>query len=184
MRWESLFADLEAQADALDLAERAAEVAEHTRIEIGRVRLLDRLRGGVDARVRVGCVSGLTVRGVLRAVGVGWLLLDEDTGREALVRLDAVTTIAGLGRPSGVPDTEGFVESRLGLRHALRAVARDRSTVRAILLDATAVDGTLDRVGADFVELAAHPVGEPRRQSGVREVLVVPLAALVAVTRT
>jgi hypothetical protein len=183
VRWDDLFADLEAQAGALELTERAAEVAEHTRIEVGRLRLVDRLRGADNLAVRVGCLGGVSVRGTVEAVGAGWLLLDEGSGREALIRLEAVTTVAGLGRQSGVPREQGAVESRLGLRHALRAVARDRSSVRAGLIDGGTVDGTLDRVGADFVELAVHPPGEARRRSGVRKVLVVPLTALAVLSR-
>jgi hypothetical protein len=50
-------------------------------------------------------------------------------------------------------------------------------------VDGTTVDGTFDRVGADFVELAEHARGEPRRAAAVSRVRTVPLAA-VAVVRT
>jgi hypothetical protein len=51
------------------------------------------------------------------------------------------------------------------------------------LTDATAVDGTIDRVGADFVEIALHAPGEVRRRTEVREVLVMALGELVAIRR-
>ncbi len=44
MRWDDLFADLEAQAEALLVAERDAEVAELTRLETSRLELARRLR--------------------------------------------------------------------------------------------------------------------------------------------
>lgn len=47
MRWDDLFADLEAQAEALATAERAAEVDELVRLETSRLRLADRLRPAV-----------------------------------------------------------------------------------------------------------------------------------------
>ena len=65
----------------------------------------------------------------------------------------------------------------------MRAVARDRSGVRLYLVDGTVIAATLDRVGADFVEAAIHPTGEPRRHSGVRDVQLVAFTALAAVRR-
>jgi hypothetical protein len=51
MRWDALFADLEAQAEALERAERAAEVDERARIEVGALGLLERLRPAIGAGV-------------------------------------------------------------------------------------------------------------------------------------
>lgn len=183
MRWDGLFADLEAQAEALELAERAAEVDERARLEIGRIRLLDRLRPAVGRPVRLRCRGDVTIAGPLRRVGPDWLLIDEGGEREALVVTAAVLGVSGLDRLSGVPDTEGVVESRLGLRHALRGIARDRSAVRITDQSGTTVDGTVDRLGADYVELAEHPAGELRRRADVRDVVVLPLAALAVVRR-
>jgi hypothetical protein len=42
---------------------------------------------------------------------------------------------------------------------------------------------TLDRVGADHVEVALHAPGEARRSSDVRRVEVILLAALATVRR-
>jgi hypothetical protein len=82
-----------------------------------------------------------------------------------------------------VPESESVVESRLGLRHVLRGIARDRSAVRISLIDGTAIDGTIDRLGADFVEVAQHAAGELRRRDQVRDVVLVPLSALAVVRR-
>ncbi|HEU5269074.1 MAG TPA: hypothetical protein VFU36_04055, partial [Jatrophihabitans sp.] len=62
-------------------------------------------------------------------------------------------------------------------------IARDRSAVRLHLSDGTTLDGTVDRAGADFVELAVHPVGEPRRRSAVSQTVLVASAAVVALRR-
>jgi hypothetical protein len=75
------------------------------------------------------------------------------------------------------------VFARLGLGSALRAIARDRVQVVIGLLDGSAVTGTVDRVGSDFVEVAEHGPGEPRRRSEVSGVRAVPFAA-VAVVRS
>ena len=82
-----------------------------------------------------------------------------------------------------MPGSESVVESRLTLRSALRGLVRDRSAVQVRLVDARMITGTLDRVGADFVELAEHAAAEPRRRADVRDVLVLPLAAIVLIRR-
>jgi hypothetical protein len=183
MRWDGLFADLEAQAAALETAGRAAEVEERARAELGRIHLQDRLRPATGAAVRLRCRGELTVSGTLTRVGSEWLLLDESGGREALVATAMLISASGVGRLSAVPDSEGVVESRLGLRHVLRGLARDRAAASTHLVDGTVADGTVDRVGADFVEIAAHAAGELRRRDDVRDVLMVPLGAVVAVRR-
>jgi hypothetical protein len=183
MRWEGLFADLEAQAAAFDVAERAGEVDERARAETAYLRLLGRLRPAVGLPVRLRCVAGIGVSGTLKKVGSEWLLVDEVAGREAMVVIAAILTVSGVGRLSAVPGSESIVESRLGLSHALRGVARDRSAVRVHLTDGSIVDGTVDRVGADFIEIAAHAAGELRRRADVREVLVVSTSAIVTLRR-
>lgn len=183
MRWEGLFDDLEAQAEGLARAQRAAEVEERTRGEIGRLGVLDRLRAALDRPVRLRVDGGLAVAGTLERVGPDWLLLDEGAGREVVVVTAAVLGVRGLVRYSATPGTAGVVESRLGLRHALRGIARDRSAVRLHLRDGTTVDATIDRIGDDYVEVAVHPAGELRRRQEVREVELVPLAAIAAVRR-
>ncbi|UQX89690.1 hypothetical protein M6D93_06730 [Jatrophihabitans telluris] len=183
MRWTGLFDDLEAQAIDLFAAERSAEVADRTRGEFGRVQLSDRLRPALGSAVRLRCVGAQAVNGHIRRVGAEWVLIDEGFGREALVLLTGVLTVSGLGRLSSSPGSAGVVESRLGLRHVLRALIRDRSGVQLALVDGTIAGGTLDRLGRDFVELAAHPAGEARRGPAVREVLLVPLSGLVLVRR-
>lgn len=194
-RWERLAIDLEAQASAWETAERAGEIAERQRIEAGRLRLIDRLRpsdrsagadgGRGDARfpVVLSCLGGVRLRGVLVRVVSDAVILAEDGGREALVSLATVLSVTGLGRLSAEPDREGAVVSRIGLRHLARSVVRDRSVVRVHLSDGSVLDGTLDRVGADFVEVAMHPAGEARRRDAVRETAVVALSALVAIRR-
>ncbi len=183
MRWDELFADLEAQAEALDLAERATEVSERARIELASISTLDRLRAGIGGQLRVQLLGGLSIGGTLVRAGADWLLCDEGSGREALVATSAVRVVHGLGRLSAVPGSGGPVLARLTLRSALRGIARDRSGVRLHLVDGEVLDATIDRVGADFVEVARHPASEARRRGEVREVVLVPTAVLAAVRR-
>jgi len=181
VRWDSLFADLEAQLDAAD-GGAAGELGERVRAEVAGVHLRDRLRGARGQVLGLRLLAGARVEGRLRAAGPDWLLLDEPAG-EALVPLGVVTAVEGLPRALAAP--AGAVEARLGLASVLRGVSRDRSAVRVALLGEAlgVLTGTVDRVGADHLEVAQHPVDEPRRAGSVRSAVVVPLAALACVRR-
>src|SRR4051795_11520295 len=104
MRWQQLFADLGAQFDEAELAAERAHDSSRALAEVGAVRLVERLRGAVGAAITVRCRGAGQVAGVLVDVGPDWLLIAEDTGREALVAGAAVSTVAGLGRRTAAPD--------------------------------------------------------------------------------
>lgn len=180
MRWQGLFDDLEAQFDAALAAELAGEVADRTRRETARLRLADRLRVAEGATVAVTVPGGGVLRGRLSDAGVDWLLLEEHGAREVLVPLTAVLGITGLGVRSAAPD-DGPVARKLDLRWALRGLARSRTGVALGLVDGTVLTGTLDRVGADHVDVAEHGLGEARRAGAVRQVRLVPLTAVALV---
>jgi hypothetical protein len=91
--------------------------------------------------------------------------------------------VEGLGR-SAAPEDPGRPR-RLGLGSALRALARDREGVALYLTPGPeggfrTITGTIDRVGRDFLELAAVPWGEARRAENVRGVYAVPFSAVAA----
>lgn len=180
MRWESLFADVEAQLAAVERAEIDAEVAERTRAEWSRVRLADRLRAAAGSPVQLLLTGGHHVRGVCADVALEWVVV-RDGAAQVLVPLHAVASVTGLIASVAPPAPE--VLRRLGLAHALRAVMRDRSTVR-VLTSGAVLTGTVDRVGGDHLDLAEHPSDEPRRAASVRQVSTVPFTALQAVLDT
>jgi hypothetical protein len=181
VRWDELFADLDAQLSAAEAAELAAEVADRTRREVGQLRLVDRLRPVLGARVTLQ-VTGLgAARGTLLDAGADWLLVQEEGARELLLPTASLLSLGGVGGPAEVPGSEGEVVRRLDLRWALKGLVRSRSGVQLVLRDGSALTGTLDRVGADHVDLAEHAPGEPRRAAAVRQVRLVPLAALGAI---
>lgn len=183
MRWRELFEDLEAQLQAAEAAELQSEVAERTRTEQARTATVDRVRAAAAAPLSVAVPGHGVLRGAVADAGVDWLLLTEAGGREALVPLAAVLWVGGLPRDVRPADPGDRVGRALDLRWALRGLARDRSAVLVGLVDGTTVAGTLDRVGADHVEVAEHAPGEPRRAVAVRGVRLVPLTAVALVRR-
>jgi hypothetical protein len=185
MRWQQLFADLAAQFAHAEAAEELAESASRARSELGAVTLVDRLGGSVGSPLRVRCRGAGQVAGVLADLGPGWLLLVDERGAECLVAAGAVTSVTGLGRRTSADvEEDGRPRVRFDLRLLLRAMARDRSAVSVTTDDGVVLIGTVDRVGADFVELAEHPMGEPRRASAVRAVHAIALDAVALVART
>jgi hypothetical protein len=180
VRWTALFADLEGQLEAAERADLAAEVTDRSRREAGLVGARDRLAAAVGAAVTVHLGPAGLVTGRLTDAGPDWLLLEEGAGREVLVPYAAVLSVGGLTARTQAPDTAGQVAAALDLRWALRGLARSRAAVAVLLRDGSVVPGTLDRVGADHVELAEHAAGEPRRARAVAAVRLVPLTALAA----
>jgi hypothetical protein len=70
--------------------------------------------------------------------------------------------------PPPLRPTPGPVVRRYQLALALRELARRRDPVRVDLGDRTSVDGTIEAVGSDYLELAEHDPGEARRRAAVR----------------
>ena len=183
MRWQQLFADLTAQFDEAEAAAELAEAASRSRAEVGAVPLAGRLAGSAGADVRLRCRGAGQVVGSLAEVGPDWLLLVDERGAESVVAIRAVTSATGLVRRTVLEEDDGRPRVRFDLRLVLRATARDRSAVILATDDGVVLTGTIDRVGVDFVELAEHPIGEPRRAAAVRAVHTVALAAVAVVTR-
>jgi hypothetical protein len=177
VRWERLFADLEAFADAGDRAAFEADVADRGRAERAGLALADRLRAHTGAPVTFLLLDGDRVRGRLVDVGADWMLVDD--GSSVVLPAAAVAGVEGLSRLAETAGTE--LARRVGLGVVLRRLGRDRAPVRLGLLDGTTLTGTIDRVGVDHLDLAQHAADEIRRVPAVRGVLVVRLAAIAQV---
>jgi hypothetical protein len=181
VRWRALFEDLEAQAAALDDEALRSEVADRTRAELATVGLARRLHVTLGHDVDLRLLGGTAVRGVLTSWGPDWLLVE--SGEEVVVPTAAVLFAGRLSPHATAADGIGVVESRTSIRSVLRALARDRSAVSVRLVDGDQLFGTPDRVGADWLDIAAHDVGEAPRMSAVRGRWTVSFAAIAAVRR-
>lgn len=174
-RWALLFADLEAQLAAQEVAERDDVVAELTRAEHATIPLADRWRAALGTAVTVELADGESLTGVVRRVAGTWVLLDGRgaSGRvEHVVPLGAVAFVVGLGRQA-VPSTTRT--DTLGLGTVLRRLQRDRGRV-VVRTAAGQASGRLARVGADHLDLEEAD-GAPRLR-------VVPFAALLRVSQS
>ncbi|SDD56530.1 hypothetical protein SAMN05216410_3525 [Sanguibacter gelidistatuariae] len=108
MRWEMLFADLEAQLEAARALDVHAVAADLTRAEAATIPLTDRLRGLRGTPVRAALVNGQDMEGEVREVFPEWVLLAA-AGREVILPLRAVESWTGLG-----PDTAPPTASEVG----------------------------------------------------------------------
>lgn len=179
MRWDRLFDDLEAQLVLDEARELEVEVADRTRRERALLDLQARLLHNRGAQVGIHLVSG-GIAGRIADVGPDWLLIEPRPEWPVIIALPAVRSITGL-RPGA--ETPSMVARRFGFGAALRAVSRDRSTVKLTDLDGRATVGTVDVVGADHLELAEHAADEPRRSANVVAHHLVPFAAIESVRR-
>lgn len=160
------FADLELEAEGLHLDQRATDAADLGAAEYAGVTLVGRLLGSVGADVVVRLQGGLAVSGRLARATEGFVIVDG--AATWLVPVGAVVTASGLSGRS-VPEEARTVLARLSLASALRRLADERSGCLVHLRDGSRVEGSVLRVGADFVELV-----------GARSE-VVPLPAIAAV---
>lgn len=177
MRWERLFADLEAEAAELEARDRDAEIAERTRAELAGVRWAERVRGAIGHDVTLTLAAGQLLRGRVSYVGADWVLLDGGT-IDLLVPALAVLGVEGVGAaaPGGAEPVP------LTWRAAWRTLSRDRVIVSVLRSDGSAVRGGVGRVGADFAEIDRGADGEVRPEGvgagSAAGVVLVPFAAV------
>jgi len=176
-RWERLFADLDAALAAQERRERDLEIADRTRTERAKVTLIGRFAAHLGEPVDVRLQAGIRVHGRLADAGADWLVISPAPGRAALVPLASIVTVAGLA-PRSAPEGIG---RRFGLGYALREISRDRARVQVLDTGGGSSEGTIDVVGADFLDLAEHPRDEARRPGNIRSLRTIPFAAIACV---
>lgn len=172
MRWQRFFEDLEHQLDSEWEAERAALDTEAERLRLSRLTLRERLVELVGAEIAIDVIAADAVRGRLTGVGSDWIGLESTAGpRAAVVPLDAAASLAAaepdLLRSARPTRSRPALAERMTLGFVLRDLARRRVGVRIVVAGGTSWTGTIDRAGADHVDLALHDAGEPRRASAV-----------------
>jgi len=184
MRWERLFEDLQDQFASEWEAERAALDTEVERLRLARLALRSRLQVPTlaGAPLRLDLAGGSAVDGTLDAVGEDWLGLGLMHGGAALVRIEALLGIR-MAEPDllrsarETPAAPASLAERMPFTFVLRDLARRRDPVRIHRVDGHVLAGTIDRAGADHLDLAVHEPGTPRRAGEVTGFRLIPCAA-------
>jgi hypothetical protein len=176
-----VFEELEAEFEAGLRREADQETAAALRAEIGETVLWEQLarRTGAQAVAHAGTRR---FRGVVVASYPEFLVLHDGDGTEHLIRYGPATSVALPAEPSTLQPAPAGAARRYRLSLALRELARRREPVRVELVDGGRVDGTIEAVGSDYLELAEHDPGEARRRRAVKARRFLSLAAIAAVT--
>ncbi|MDY6055899.1 hypothetical protein [Micrococcus sp.] len=177
MRWDGLFEDLEARWAGLAREQIVADAAELTRAEWSRTDLPSRLRGAVGTTLRLHLSGGQALDVHVQATGADWVggvLAAADSVIVPLASLAAVE-----GELGAVREAPGGVVPEQSMAAVLRRVARLRSPVRVTGVQGAAlVEGTVDRVGTDHMDVARHAWDEARRRTAVRGGMTVPFTGI------
>jgi len=176
-----VFEELEAEFDAGQRREAEQETVAALRAEIGETVLWEQLarRAGTQAVAHAG---SRRFRGVVVASYPEFLVLHDGDGTEHLVRYGPATSVALPAEAATLQPTPAGAARRYRLSLALRELARRREPVRIELVDGGRIDGTIEAVGNDYLEIAEHDPGEARRRRAVKARRFLGLAAVAAVT--
>jgi hypothetical protein len=189
VRWDRFFDDLEDQLASEWEAERAALDSEAERLRLSRVPLRDRLtalmereHGGQPPSFEFR--DGTVVRAEVSGLGADWVALESAEQRAGAV-LVPLASVMWIGMPH--PDllrsarpvaTRSSLTDRMTLGFALRDLSRRRVGVALHIANGRMLSGTIDRAGADHLDLALHEPGTPRRTGEVSGHRIVPFDAI------
>lgn len=185
MEWEHLFDDLEGQLAADWESERAALDAESERLRISKLTLHDRLRAmsASEARLMLELAGGERWDAVLRVVGADWIGVS--AAGDPRLRLAPLSAIEAVGVDHGTllgslrdDARDAGLRGRMTLGFVLRDLARRRVPVTVGRSTGDPQHGTIDRAGADHLDLALHDPHEARRARAVRGFRSIPFARL------
>ena len=189
MRWDRFFDDLEDQLASEWEAERAALDTEAERLRLSRVQLVERLTllavrdSGPAVVASFDLADGATLRASVTGVGADWVALAPSEGGGAVVV--PFSSIAAIGMPHAdllrtarPAPARSPLTVRLTFGFVLRDLVRRRAGVVVHLVSGRVLTGTIDRAGADHLDLALHEPGAPRRADAVSGYRLVPFAAV------
>jgi hypothetical protein len=185
VRWDRFFDDLEDQLASEWEAERAALDTEAERLRLSRLEFRARLAAlGAEQSTSASweLCDGTTVSAAVAGVGADWVGLD-GRGGILLVPFSAI-----LGVRMTQPDLlrtarassggAGGLTQRMTFGFVIRDLVRRRAAVSVHLAAGRRMTGTVDRAGADHLDLALHEPGTARRSDDVKGYRLVPFSAI------
>lgn len=179
MRWNDLFADLEAQLEFGQWEAVEQDAAEMTRGMWAELSLMDRLRGALGQQIRVVLLDGRVQSLELRSVGPTWVGGIAESGAVLFSR-DAILGVEGPLQRATVPSRP--LQAGPSLASIYRALGRRREVLQVLGKHGEIVaEGTIDRVGKDHFDVAMHARDEFRRATSVRGMRVIPFEAVLLV---
>lgn len=195
MHWDRLFEDLEGQLASEWESERAALDAESERLRVSRLELRSRLRvlcAGAAAAT-VDLPGGDRIRARLQALGADWVaasIVDaEEAPARRSIRILPLHAVRGVSIDHGLLlaslDDAGtsppVLRERMSLGFVLRDLGRRRVPVRIVTVDGDDLHGTIDRAGADHLDLALHDPDTARTAAAVHGFRILPFASVTSV---
>ena len=188
MRWDRFFDDLEGQLASEWEAERAALDTEAERLRLSRVNLRERLaammeREGDSAPPSFDVVDGTVLVAEVTGVGADWAALEGGRSGPLIVPLASICAI-GMSHADVLRSARPSVRrassltDRMTLGFVVRDLVRRRVGVSVHLSSGRMLAGTIDRAGADHLDLALHEPGTPRRSAEVTGHRLVPFSAV------
>lgn len=195
VHWDRLFEDLEGQLASEWESERAALDAESERLRISRLELRGRLRVlcARTAAATIDLPGGMRIRARLQTLGADWVaasIVDaEDASSRRSTRILPLHAVRGLSVDHGLllaslDDGEAsaaVLRERMSLGFVLRDLGRRRVPVRVVSVDGVDLHGTIDRAGADHLDLALHDPNTARTAAAVRGFRMLPFTAVTSV---
>lgn len=155
------------------------DAAELTRGYQSELTMMDRLRGAVNApiRLRLGVDDYESLR--VAVVGRDWLGGETASG-SVIVPIMAILSVDS--PLSGANAAVSKLRQAPSLASVMRILSRRREVVQLVGAEGvTLAEGTIDRVGADHVDVAIHAIDERRRSRSVIGYRVIPLSSLAIV---
>lgn len=191
MRFDLLFDDLESQLETQIAADEAQQRIEEERLRAARTSVRERLAALASAPgggIRMRLIDGSSVELEPSTVGADWLAGELPGGAEAIVPVGSIASVAlsaAQARASRARMPEPprpDLTAKLGIGVVLRDLARRRVALDVLsAFEPSALHGTIDRVGADHLDLAVHGRGDARREGNVVEHRVIALSAVAMV---
>ena len=185
VRWDTFLEDLGSRVDVVKDPDRAGPGRDDLRLRAAHTPLSERLRALCEAQrpASVALIDGTTLAGRLRAVGADWLAIADEASPCGLWLVPFASLVAvGLAQAEvrdSLRDATSSGGARMLWAMVMRDLARRRVPVSVQVRGSHLLTGTIDRVGADHLELALHDAAAFRRAGAVHGHRLVALAAIV-----